>query len=245
MYHIPKNTLLNRHLIHKNFRSTEHIDQRGIRLFYCRFGQGYQNLHKILAPKEEIEIFSRNINNPDNRNFFFQRIRNFVNIFPDEEKIIEYQEQKKCQRFTPSIRKKFEITGRNEEKLIEENEKKVLSQTYILYDKAGMVKPTFVIELQQYVNIFSQFTTFCEESDKNLKNFTKNQKNDFQLKNSYTSKNEFSLTLRKLDGSPAKFISKEVSIQFLIKTHTKQKKKIYGKLSVVDTFMVLGIQDLT
>ena len=121
----------------------------------------------------------------------------------------------------------------------------MLSQTYILYDKAGMVKPTFVIELQQYVNIFSQFTTFCEESDKNPKNFTKNQKNDFQLKNSYTSKNEFSLALRKLDGSPAKFLSKEVSIQFLIKTHTKQKKKIYGKLSVVDTFMVLGIQDLT
>ena len=129
--------------------------------------------------------------------------------------------------------------------MIEENEKKVLSQTYILYDKAGMVKPTFVIELQQYVNIFSQFTTFCEESDKNPTNFTKNQKKDFQLKNSYTSKNEFSLALRKLDGSPAKFISKEVSIQFLIKTHTKQKKKIYGKLSVVDTFMVLGIQDLT
>ena len=100
----------------------------------------------------------------------------------------------------------------------------MLSQTYILYDKAGMVKPTFLSELQQYVNIFSQFTTFCEESNKNPKNFTKNQKNDFQLKNSYTSKNGFSLALRKLDGSPAKFISKEVSIEFLIKTHTKQKK---------------------
>ena len=50
-------------------------------------------------------------------------MRDFVNIFPDEEKIIECQEQKKCQRFTPSIRKKSEITRRNEEKLIEENEK--------------------------------------------------------------------------------------------------------------------------
>ena len=69
-YHIPKNTLLNGHLILKNFQSTEHIDQRGIRLFYCRFGQGYKNLDEIVAPREETEIFSRNINNPDNRKFF-------------------------------------------------------------------------------------------------------------------------------------------------------------------------------
>ena len=87
-YYIPKNTLLNRHLRLKNFKSAEHIDQRGVRLFHCTFGEGYQNLDKILALREEIEIFSRNINNPDDRIFFFGRIRDFVKNFPDEEKII-------------------------------------------------------------------------------------------------------------------------------------------------------------
>ena len=51
----------------------------------------------------------------------------------------------------------------------------MFSQTYILYDKAGVVKPTFVSELEQYVSIFSQFAIFYEKSDKNLKNFTKNK----------------------------------------------------------------------
>ena len=72
----------------------------------------------------------------------------------------------------------------------------MFSQTYILYDKAGVVKPTSVSELEQYVNIFSQFTVFCEKSNKNPKNFMKNKKN-------------FSLTLRKLDGSPANFFRKK------------------------------------
>ena len=55
----------------------------------------------------------------------------------------------------------------------------MFSQTYILYDKAGVVKPTFVGELEQYVSTFSQFAIFYEKSDKNLKNFTKNKKKLF------------------------------------------------------------------
>ena len=42
----------------------------------------------------------------------------------------------------------------------------MFSRTYILCDKAGAVKPTFVSELEQYVNIFSQFTIFCEKMTK-------------------------------------------------------------------------------
>ena len=53
--------------------------------------------------------------------------------------------------------------------MIEENEKKS-----VLSDLAWVVKPTFVSELEQYVNIFSQFTIFCEKSDRYQKNFTKN-----------------------------------------------------------------------
>ena len=39
--------------------------------------------------------------------------------------------------------------------------KKVLSQTSILYDYAWVVKPTFVSELDQYINICLQFTIVC------------------------------------------------------------------------------------
>ena len=49
---------------------------------------------------------------------------------------------KNCERFTGSVQNKFKIIPRNEKKkkkLIEENEKKVFSQTYILHDKAGVV----------------------------------------------------------------------------------------------------------
>ena len=122
----------------------------------------------------------------------------------------------------------------------------MFSQTYIPYDKAAVVKPTFVSELEQYVNIFSQFTIFCEKSNKNPKNFTKNNKNFFfSVEKNYTGEKEFSIALRKLDGSPAKFFSKEISIEFLIKPRQNGRKKMYDKLSVKDTFMVLGIQDLT
>ena len=110
----------------------------------------------------------------------------------------------------------------------ERKKKKVFSQTYILYDKAGVVKPTFVSKLEQYVNIFSQFTIFCEKSDKNPKNFTKNNKKYFfRLKNNYTGEKEFSLALRKLDGSPAKFFSREISVEFLIKPRQNRRKKMY------------------
>ena len=73
----------------------------------------------------------------------------------------------------------------------------------------------------------------------------KTTKKFFWLKNNYTGEKEFSLALRKLDGSTAKFFSKEISIEFLIKPRQNRRKKVYDKLSVVDTFMVLGIQDLT
>ena len=47
----------------------------------------------------------------------------------------------------------FEETKKKE--ILDENEKtKLFSQTYILYDDAGVVKSTFVSELQQCVNIF-------------------------------------------------------------------------------------------
>ena len=55
---------------------------------------------------------------------------------------------------------------------IENEEKKVFSQTYVLYDDAGAVKPTYVSELERYINIFSQFIIF---SEKNIQIFYKKQ----------------------------------------------------------------------
>ena len=64
-------------------------------------------------------------------------------------------------------------------KLLEDQQKqkKIFSQTYILYDESGAFKPTFVTELHQEVNIFSEFIIFCQKkNDKNAKNFIKHNK---------------------------------------------------------------------
>ena len=45
------------------------------------------------------------------------------------------------------------------------------------------------------------------------------------MKNNYTGEKEFSLALRKLDGSPAKFFSREISVEFLIKPRQNGRKK--------------------
>ena len=72
-----------------------------------------------------------------------------------------------------------------------------------------MLKPTFVSKIEQYLNIFSQFTTFCEKNNRNFKNFTKNNKKIFfqlknnftgEIKNNFTGEKKFLLSLRKLDG---------------------------------------------
>ena len=84
-----------------------------------------------------------------------------------------------------------------------------------------------------------------KKATKIQKTSRKTTKNFFRLKNNYTGEKEFSLALRKLDGSPTKLFSKEISIEFLIKPRQNGRKKMYDKLSVVDAFMVLGIQDLT
>ena len=130
---------------------------------------------------------------------------------------------------------------------MEENEKrKLFSQTYILYDDAGVVKPTFVSELQQYVNIFSQFTIFSAKNNQNSKHFIENNKKSFfKLIRNYTGEKEFSLSLRKLDGTLAKFFSNEISISFIIRSQkSNRKRKMYDILPIEDTLLILGIQDL-
>ena len=174
-YQIPQNTLLTGHLILRNFQSTEDIVQRSVRLLYCRFGQGYQNLDEILVLREEIEIFSRDINNPESRNsFFFLEDQKFHKKFSGRRKNYTISRtNKNCERFTGSVQKKFKIIPRNEKKIDRrERKKSVLSDLHTARQGWGG-KPTFVSELQQCVNIFSQFTIFCEKKQQKSKEFHK------------------------------------------------------------------------
>ena len=58
----------------------------------------------------------------------------------------------------------------------QQEQKKIFSQTYISYDESGVAKPNFVSELHREVNIFSEFTIFCQENNKNAKNVIKTNK---------------------------------------------------------------------
>ena len=77
--------------------------------------------------------FIKNVNNPENKNYFSERVRDFENIFPDEEKILEYDKQKEINKnFREEYKKNVELFKKTKKNLIEENKKKVFSQTYIL-----------------------------------------------------------------------------------------------------------------
>ena len=58
----------------------------------------------------------------------------------------------------------FKLLEDQKKNLLDQQEqKKIFLQTYIIYDESGVVKPTFVGELNQDVNIFSEFTIFCQK----------------------------------------------------------------------------------
>ena len=106
-----------------------------------------------------------------------------------------------------------------------------------------MLKQTFVSELEKFTNIYSQFTIFCKRNDQNFKSFTiDNEKKIFQLKNDYNGEKDLLLSLKKLNGSPAKLFSNKISITFLVKSKNRQREEMFT--SAVDSLIVLGIQDL-
>ena len=62
-------------------------------------------------------------------------------------------------------------------------ENKIFSQTK-LYDISGVLKQTFVSELEKFTNIYSQFINFCRKETIKISSFTiDNTKIFFQLKN--------------------------------------------------------------
>ena len=78
--------------------------------------------------------------------------------------MIEYEEQKKVEDLEKEKNNSFKLLEDQKKNLLDQQEqKKIFLQTYILYDESGVVKPTFVSELNQDVNIFSEFTIFCQK----------------------------------------------------------------------------------
>ena len=151
--------------------------------FFCKSGLGLLELEEIIAPRDKIKLFIKKVNNPENKNYFSERLRDLEKIFPDEEKILEYDKQKEIMKsFKEECEKNVELFKKTKKNLIEENGKKVLSQTYIIYDNSNVLQPIFVSEIAQYVNIFSQFTISCEKNNRNFKNFRKNNKIFFPAK---------------------------------------------------------------
>ena len=71
-----------------------------------------------------------------------------------------------------------------------------------------------------------------------------NPRNFFSLHKDYTGEKQFSLPLRKLDGTPANFFSSKINLSFIIcaKKNTKRRKSM-EKLIVKGSFIALGIKD--
>ena len=115
----------------------------------------------------------------------------------------------------------------------------MFSQTYRLYDDAGVAKPNFVSKLRQYVAISSQFTIFSKKNNQNSKDFIKNNNFFFKLRRNYTGDKEFLLSLRKLDGTPANFFLNQVYINFVIRSQKiveKEKCTTFYRLRILLSF---------
>ena len=48
----------------------------------------------MIAPRTEINLYIKNANNQDNKNYFLQRERDFEKIFPQGRNILEYENKK-------------------------------------------------------------------------------------------------------------------------------------------------------
>ena len=70
------------------------IDQRGVRLFYFNNVSGDLNMDEMIAPRTEIDLCIKNVNNQDNKNYFSERERDFEKIFLQERNPLEYENTK-------------------------------------------------------------------------------------------------------------------------------------------------------
>ena len=69
-------------------KAIKDIDEKGLRLFHCNKNLDEFDVEEFVAPIGDTKLFIRNSKNPDNKNFFFERAKEFYEIFPDEKKLI-------------------------------------------------------------------------------------------------------------------------------------------------------------
>ena len=70
------------------------VDQRGVRLFYFNNVSGDLNMDEMIAPRMEIDLCIKNVNNQHNKNYFSERERDFEKIFLQERNPLEYENTK-------------------------------------------------------------------------------------------------------------------------------------------------------
>ena len=204
-------------------------------LFYFNNVSRDLNTDEMIAPRTEIKLYIKNINDQDNKSYLLERERDLEKIFLQERNLLEYENKYLIANLEKNYHNNLILFEETEKNIIE-NEKKVLSQTYVLYDKVGIVKLTCVSELERYVNIVSQFTIFSEKSNEAFKYFIRNNKKNFlQVKKKITLvKKIFLLTLRKLDGTPPKFCSDKMYISLHIGSFFKKAKCLTKKATNLD-----------
>ena len=115
-YSISKANISNGHPLSKAITS---IDEKGFRRFYCNKNLSKFDVEEFIAPTEDIKLFIRNYNYP--KNYFFERAREFNEIFPGEEKLIEYKKQKK-------LVESLEEENAKNSQLLEETNKKITEE---------------------------------------------------------------------------------------------------------------------
>ena len=81
-YLISKENLLKEHPL---LRYDQGIDQRGVRLFYLNNVSGDLDMDEMIAPRTEINLYIKNVNNQDNKNYFLERERDFQKYFLKKE----------------------------------------------------------------------------------------------------------------------------------------------------------------
>ena len=65
-----------------------------MRLFYFSNVSDNLNTDEMIPPRTEVDLYIKNINNQDDKNYFLERGRYFEKIFPQERKLLEYENTK-------------------------------------------------------------------------------------------------------------------------------------------------------
>ena len=86
---------------HPIVKYNQDVGQRGARFLWFNNVSGDLNTDEMIAPRTEINLCIKNVNNQDSKNYFLERERDFEKIFPQERNLLEYENKKTL----PTLRK--------------------------------------------------------------------------------------------------------------------------------------------